>query len=70
MLRITVDDKPATLRLQLEGRLAGSDVQVLRECWDNLARRPKLIRVDLTEVTSVDAAGRGCLADMHCAGAA
>ena len=33
MLRITVHHKPGGLTLQLEGRLAGDDVQVLKECW-------------------------------------
>jgi ABC-type transporter Mla MlaB component len=71
MLRITVDDMPGALTFQLEGRLAGPWVSVVEECWQtNLAnhRRP-LLRVDLTGVTSIDAAGQACLAAMHREGA-
>jgi hypothetical protein len=71
MLRITVHDKPGALTFQLEGRLAGPWVRVLHECWQSaLARqRPPILRVDLTEVTSIDAAGRACLAALHRQGA-
>jgi anti-anti-sigma regulatory factor len=71
MLRITVHDNPEALTLQLEGGLAGAAVPVLQECCENaLARRRRpVLRVDLTEVTSIDAAGRACLAGMHCQGA-
>jgi ABC-type transporter Mla MlaB component len=71
MLRITVHDKPGALTFQLEGRLAGPWVGVLEECWQSaLARqRRRVLRVDLTEVTSIDAAGRACLAALHGQGA-
>ena len=67
MLRITVHDKPGALTFQLEGRLAGPWVWVLQESWQStLARqRQPVLRVDLTEVTSIDAAGRACLAALH-----
>jgi ABC-type transporter Mla MlaB component len=71
MLRITVHDAPPVVTFQLEGRLAGSWVPVLRECWqDTLARqRQPLLRVDLTGMTSIDAAGAALLASMHRQGA-
>jgi hypothetical protein len=71
MLRITVHDNPEALTFQLEGRLAGPWVWVLRECWDSaLARhRQPILRVDLTGVTSLDVAGRACLAALHRQGA-
>jgi anti-anti-sigma regulatory factor len=71
MLRITVHDEPGSLTFQLEGRLAGPWVRVLEECWQSaLARRRKpVLRVDLTGVTSIDAAGRTCLAALHHQGA-
>jgi ABC-type transporter Mla MlaB component len=71
MLRITVHDGPRDLTLQLEGRLAGPWVRVLEECWQSaLAGEPKPVRrVDLTGVTSIDAAGRACLAALHRQGA-
>jgi hypothetical protein len=67
----TVHDKPGALTFQLEGRLAGPWVQVLQECWHGaLARqRRPILRVDLTEATSVDATGRDCLAAMYRRGA-
>ena len=71
MLRITVHDKPPVLTFQLEGKLAGPWVRELQKCWRSaLARRPEaILRVDLTEVTSIDAAGQACLASMYRQGA-
>lgn len=71
MLRITVHDEPGFLTFQLEGMLAGPWVRVLEECWHSaLARERKpILRVDLTGVTSIDAAGRAQLAVMYRAGA-
>jgi anti-anti-sigma regulatory factor len=71
MLRITVHDKPGALTFQLEGRLAGPWVRVLEECWQStLARQGKpILRVDLTGVTFIDAAGKACLAALHRQGA-
>jgi len=71
MLRITVHHQPQTLTFQLEGSLAGPWLRVLEECWQGtLARQRKpLLRVDLTGVTFVDAAGQACLAALHRQGA-
>ena len=71
MLRITVHDNPQALTFQLEGRLAGPWLRELQECWKNtLARHRKpILRVDLTEVTFIDDAGKACLAAMYCQGA-
>jgi hypothetical protein len=81
MLRITIHDKLEALTFQLEGRLAGPWVRVLEECWQSTLashRRPMLPigspiylrrRVDLTGVTSIDAAGKACLAALHRQGA-
>ena len=71
MLRITLHDRPEALTFQLEGRLAGPWVRVLQECWQSAlaGRRQSVLRVDLTGVTSIDAAGRACLAALHRRGA-
>ena len=71
MLRITLHEKPGALTFQLEGRLAGPWVRELDECWRGAlaSQREPILRVDLTEVTSIDAAGRACLAALHCQGA-
>ena len=71
MLRITLVEKPDALRFQLEGRLGGPWVRVLEESWQNALAYPRksILRVDLTGVTSIDAAGQACLAAMHRQGA-
>jgi anti-anti-sigma regulatory factor len=71
MLRITVNDSQRALTFQLEGRLAGPWVRVLEECWQSTlaGRRDQFLRLDLTEVTFIDAAGKACLADLHRQGA-
>jgi anti-anti-sigma regulatory factor len=71
MLRITVHDHPPTLTFQLEGSVTMPWLQVLEECWDDtLDRQSKpVIRIDLTGVTFIDAAGKACLAAMHRQGA-
>ena len=71
MLRITIHDAPRILTLRLEGRLAGPWVRELEERWRGAlaGRRKPTLRVDLTEVTSLDAAGQACLAALHRQGA-
>jgi hypothetical protein len=71
MLRITVHDNPRVLTFRLEGRLAGPWLRELEKCWqDTLARPHKaVLRVDLTGVTFINAAGKDCLAAMHRQGA-
>ena len=67
MLRITLQDKPGAVTFQLEGRLAGPSVRLLEDCWQTTlaGQRKPILRVDLTGVTSIDAAGQACLAAMH-----
>ena|SRR5438067_361575 len=71
MLRITVHDNPRALTFQLEGSLAGPWLRELEECWQStLARQRKpMLRVDLTGVTFINAAGKAYLAAMHRHGA-
>jgi hypothetical protein len=40
---------------------------VLEDCWQTTlaGQRKPILRVDLTGVTSIDAAGQACLAAMH-----
>ena len=71
MLRITTHDKPGCLTFQLEGKLTGPWVQELEDCWQKTLagqRRP-VVRVDLTGVTFLDAAGKEFLAALHARGA-
>jgi hypothetical protein len=71
MLRITVHEGPRALTFQLEGRLAGPWLRELEGCWQStLARHgQRALRVDLTGVTFIDAAGKACLAALHRQGA-
>jgi anti-anti-sigma regulatory factor len=71
MLRITVHDDREAVRLQLEGHLAGPWLQALEECWRSLRgrRRKRVLWVDLTSVTFIDAAGKAFLARMRRGGA-
>jgi hypothetical protein len=71
MLRITIHEGPRTLTFQLEGRLAGPWLREVERCWERaLASLPRpIMRVDLTGVTFIDAAGKACLAAMHQKGA-
>ncbi len=71
MLRITVHHNPAALTFQLEGTVAGPWVRELEECWQGAlaGRCEPILRVDLTEVTSIDVAGQACLTAMHRLGA-
>jgi ABC-type transporter Mla MlaB component len=71
MLRITVHDNPRALTFQLEGQLAGPWLRELEGCWQRTvtSRRKPILRVDLTGVTFIDAAGKACLAAMHRQGA-
>ncbi len=67
MLRITANDCPRVLTFRLEGRLEGPWVHELEQCWRRLvesANRPT-VRVDLTDVTYIDSAGKARLAEMH-----
>src|SRR5947208_7716132 len=70
MLRITVHDNLESLTFQLEGRLVGAWVRELEECWQSTlaSQRKPVLRVDLTGVTFIDAAGKAYLAAMHSQG--
>jgi anti-anti-sigma regulatory factor len=64
MLRITVHDTSRPVTFQLEGKLAGEWVRELEECWREcpIAGEKPAARIDLTQVTFVDAAGKEFLA--------
>jgi anti-anti-sigma regulatory factor len=71
MLRITTHSDRESLTFQLEGKLAGPWVRELHAAWQHAlsgSRKP-CIRVDLTGVTYVDAAGKEFLAATHAQGA-
>ena len=71
MLRITVHDEPGSATFRLDGKLAGSWVQELQDCWQNYvsANPQSAVRFDLTEVTFIDAPGKTFLAARYAQGA-
>ena len=71
MLRITAHDNPRTLMFRLEGKLSGPWVRELEECWRRAlaGESGPALTIDLTDVTSIDAAGRACLEALHREGA-
>lgn len=70
MMRITQQSDGEATTLKLEGCLAGEWVGEMKRCWDEIqgATRSRVIRMDLAEVTFIDAAGRQLLAEMIEAG--
>jgi hypothetical protein len=67
MLRISTHEDDQTVRLRLEGALAGSWVRELELTWRTVRAtlRDRLLWVDLTGTTRVDAAGHYLLELMH-----
>jgi ABC-type transporter Mla MlaB component len=69
MLRITVQTDGGEVVLRLEGSLAGPWVDELDTCWRRASSDNRPMRVDLTSLCQVDAAGRDLLSVMYRAGA-
>jgi anti-anti-sigma regulatory factor len=71
MFRITIHDEPGLRTMRIEGRLAGPCVPEAEACWrETLAQRDNpVLRIDLTGVTMIDAAGQSFLAAVRAEGA-
>jgi len=71
MMRITRQQDGETITLKIEGCLAGEWVNEMKRCWDEVktGARQRAIRIDLTDVTFIDVAGRELLAQMFASGA-
>ena len=67
MLRITTRINSRTVRLIVEGRLAGACIGELERCWRATAstESTESILVDLSSVTFIDASGKQLLMRMH-----
>ena len=67
VLRITTRVNSGTVRLIVEGRLAGACIGELERCWRATAstESTECILVDLSSVTSIDASGKQLLTHMH-----
>jgi len=70
MLRITIQEGPATVTLVLEGKCRGPWVDELEQCWRKTAAMAlgRALRVDLDRVGFVDEHGKELLAEMYSAG--
>src|SRR5579862_372488 len=71
MLRITTENKRGKISLFVEGRLAGSGVGTLEQCWRELSAaspKPKFL-VDLCGVSYIDSTGKVLLKEMFQSGA-
>ena len=71
MLKITVEENPATVSMKLEGKLAGPWVSECHRTWQSLQPNAasKALLVDLNEVTHVDSEGQRLLSWIHQQGA-
>ena len=72
MFRITTENKRGKIILSVEGRLAGTGVRTLEQCWRELSGttpRPKF-HVNLCGVSFIDNTGKVLLKEMHQQGAA
>jgi len=67
MLRITTEKKRSKTVLSVEGRLAGTLVATLEQCWKELraASPQERFYVDLCGVSFIDAAGKMLLQEMY-----
>jgi ABC-type transporter Mla MlaB component len=70
MLRVSVHDSQS-VRIQLEGQLAGPYVREAERCWHEVRARPQpaAVQFDLTGVTQVDESGKALLAAARSQGA-
>ena len=70
MMRITQQQDSETMTLKIEGCLSGAWVNEMKRCWDDITKsiRSSVVRIDLTEVTYIDGAGKELLAAMFASG--
>lgn len=70
MLRITERVDADARTFQLEGKLAGPWVDEVNACWQQaLGTKTEVLRLDLSGVTMLDAAGKAFLQAAHAQGA-
>jgi len=70
MLRVTKFESTGRTSFKLEGKLAGSWVEVMEQCWREAAKGDAQapIAVDLSGITYVDGPGTDLLCAMHRSG--
>jgi len=66
MLKITRRGEVGYVVIQIGGQLTGPWVKELEGCWRSVAaKQTEPVRVDLTEVSFIDEAGKNLLRVMH-----
>ncbi|HZO99029.1 MAG TPA: STAS domain-containing protein [Terriglobia bacterium] len=70
MLRITIDEKPDTVVLRLEGSLIGPWIKDVEECWRSVFEEfgTRSVQIDLSAVSFMDTEGGALLTRMYNAG--
>lgn len=70
MLRITIDEKPDTVVLRLEGSLIEPWVKDVEECWRSVFAEfgTRSVQIDLSAVSFMDTEGGALLTRMYNAG--
>jgi len=69
MLKITIDRQPTSTTLILAGKLAGAWVPEVQNSWQAERSADQNIRIDLSEVTFIDADGKAMLGRLYQQGA-
>jgi hypothetical protein len=69
VLKITTQTDVTGTTFELDGKLAGPWVELLKECWRKTAGGSEPVRVLLCDVRFVDGQGKSLLADMYRHGA-
>jgi hypothetical protein len=69
VLKITTQTDVTGTTFELDGKLAGPWVELLKECWRKTAGGSGPVRVLLCDVRFVDEQGKSLLADMYRHGA-
>jgi ABC-type transporter Mla MlaB component len=67
MIRIETHQTESRLTFKIAGKLCGSSVRALEDCWNaaHLSSPELEEAVDLSDVSSIDKAGWGLLRHMH-----
>jgi len=71
VLKITIDERPQSVILKLEGKLVGPWVDELARSWDEVVGQTpaKAVQVDLSSVSRIDPEGKELLGRMFDQGA-
>jgi len=69
VLKINIHTEERRTVFVLEGKLAGAWVKVLQDCWEDIGKAERPVRVMVCGVTFIDEKGKALLMQMHQQGA-